>query len=345
MASGKVRTIFKSATQQFWPLFGPDGKTVFMTTIDGKGSNTPNLFRVSVDGEAPKAITHYTNDAVRWPAIARNGALLAYLYDGDLYTVKPDGSEGSKLKIFARSDDKVNNQEMVKLTQEATEVELSPDGKQLALVLRGDIWLVPIAGGDAKRLTDNPANDSDITWSPDNAKIVFVSDRNNQTDVYTIDVKTKALTRITNDGAVESNPQFSPDGKSISFAKAGDAPGLYVAASSGSQTPIKLSAGNGNNNFGTGVTSHSWSPDSKWVAFSRMDRYESRDIFVVPAVGGAAINVTRYPENNDDPKWTPDGKRLLVLSDRNGLPQLFQLPPRTGKRRAAGRRGQEETRP
>ena len=91
----------------------------------------------------------------------------------------------------------------------------SPDGKQIAFVLRGEIWLIPVAGGDAKRLTDDPANDNDIVWSPDGKRLIFVSDRGNQPDLYAMDVATKAITRLTNDMVSESAPHFSPDGKWI----------------------------------------------------------------------------------------------------------------------------------
>src|SRR5579884_1061460 len=337
LATRKAHTLLKTDTQQFWPRYTPDGKSVIIDTIYGKG-DTPNLWRVPVDGGEPHQITHYTSDAVRYPDLARNGSLLTYLLTGALYTCKPDGSDAKRISIIVRSDDKTINQENITLTNEATESELSPDGKQLALVLRGNIWLVPVTGGDATRLTDDPYNDSDINWSPDSTKIVLTSDRGSQVDVYTLDVKTKKLTRMTDDTAVETNPTFSPDSKWISFARASadlSGTGLYLIPSSGGPER-RLAAGNGNNDFGNGITAHVWSPDSKWLAFSRMDPYHTRDIWVVPAIGGPEVNVTRYPGENDNPHFTPDGRRLLFVSDRNGPLMLFQVPLETEDDQAAG---------
>ena len=320
--TGKVRTLVKTNTQQFWPLYSADGKSVYVTMLYGN-SNTPNLYRVPLEGGAPAPVTKYTTDAVRFPAIARNGSAIAYLYNGDLYVAQPDGQNAKKVSIICHSDDKVNNQERRVVSAGANEVELSPDGKQLALVIQGDIWLIPTKGGDASRLTDDPANDNDILWSPDGTRIVFISDRGNQPDVYTLDVKTKAVTRLTNDGDTEANPQWSPDGKWISFAKAGAQPGLYVMSATGGDKPRLLAAGNGNNNNGQGITSHVWSPDSRWVAFARMDRFATTDIWVIPAVGGTAVNVTRYPDANVQPRFTKDGRNLLFISSRGGL---YRLP-------------------
>ena len=140
-----------------------------------------------------------------------------------------------------------------------------------------------------------------------------------------MDVKTKATTRLTNDSASESGPLFSPDGKTISYARAGSQPGLYLVAAVGGDSR-RLAEGNGNNNFGVGITSHAWSPDSKWVAFARMDRFENTDIWLVPAVGATATNVTRYPGDNAAPQFTRDGRTLLFISARNGPEILFKLP-------------------
>lgn len=322
--SGKVRTLLKTNTQQLWPLWSPDGKSVYITMIYGANS-TPNLWRVPLQGGEPQAVTRYTRGAVRFPAIARNGSLLTFVYEGDLYTVHPDGSGLTRLSVIARSDDKVNNQERQVLTQEAVESEPSPDSKQLALVLRGRVWLLPAAGGEAKPLTDGAGADADILWSPDGARLALVSDREGQPDLYLVDVKTKALIRLTTDGNAKSNATWSPDGKFVCFARAGASPGLYIVPSTGGESR-RLAEGNGNNDHGIGITSHAWSPDSRWVAFARMDRLGNRDIWVVPAVGGAAVNVTRYPGRNIDPQFTRDGRKLVFLSDRNGFGQIYRIP-------------------
>jgi tricorn protease len=325
LATGRVRQVLSTPAQQFWPLYAPDGRSLFITTIYGR-SNTPNIWRVPLDGGPPQAVTHYTTDAVRWPSIARNGSLICYLYKGDIYTVKPDGSDAHPLTIYAPSDSPVQNTEQMVLHDGADESHLSPDGKTLALVLKGNIWLVPTTGGDAERLTNNIANNNDLTWSPDGTRIGFISDVGNQPDLYTIDVKTKQITRLTNDMAQESNTNWSPDGVYIAYAKAGPKPGLYVVRAAGGELERMVAAGNGDNLYGTGINSFAWSPDSKWLAFSRMDRYGTRDIWVVPSVGGTPVNITAYPNNNADPQFTRDGKYLIFISDRNGTPQLFRLP-------------------
>ena len=325
LATKTTRPALKSDAQQFWPLFSPDSRSVFVTTLHGD-NKTPNLWRVPVNGGEPKAITRYTTDAVRFPAIARNGSLISYLYNGDIYTVHLDGADAHKVNTIIRTDDKVNNTEHQTLTT-SDGGEISPDMKQFALLIKGALWLVPSSGGTATQLTPADGHYEDFAWSPDGTKIVTISDRGNQTDVYVIDTKTKALTRLTNDADTESDTHYAPDGKTVSFVKAGSMPGLYVAPADGSAPARRVAIGNGinNENYGLGITSHAWSPDSRWLAFVRTDRYENHDLWVVPTVGGEAVNVTRYPGFYSEPTFTPDGKKLLFITDRNGLPGLFKV--------------------
>jgi Tol biopolymer transport system component/C-terminal processing protease CtpA/Prc len=323
LTTNAVKTVLTSNAQQFFPLFSGDGKSLFITTIIGN-SNTPNLWRLSLAGGEPKQVTKYTTDAVRSPQIARNGSLLTYLYNGDIYTIRPDGSDAKRVNILVRTDDKVNARQRQVLTGGA-ETLLSPDGKQIALVLKGGLWVMPSGGGDAKRLTIQDGNYADIAWSPDSSHIVVISDRGGQTDVYTLDVASKTLTRISNDDAVESDTHWSPDGKYVSYSKAGPNAGLYIApAAGGAERRVAESAGN--NEFGRGIISHSWAPDSRWIAFGRSDKIGTIDIWVVPTVGGSPINVTRYPGINNEPKFTRDGRKLVFVSTRGNAEQIYQLP-------------------
>ena len=324
LTNNSAKTLLTTNTQQFFPLFSGDGKSLYVTTIYGN-SNTPNLYRIPITGGEPKQITKYTTDAVRSPQIAHNGSLLTYLYNGDINTVKPDGSDAKRVNILIRTDDKVNNQKQQVLTNGAGTM-LSPDGKQIALMLKGAIWVMPAAGGEAKRLTIQDGNYDDIAWSPDSTHIAVVSDRDGNTDVYSLEVSTKSLTRLTNDDAVESDTQYSPDGKYISYTKAGPQAGLYIAPALGGSPERRIAESQGNNSFDRGIINHAWSPDNRWLAFARSDKIGTVDIWVVPVAGGSPINITRYPGVNIEPKFTRDGRKLLFLSSRGGSSQLYQLP-------------------
>ena len=323
-ATGKAKPLLKSNSQQYWPLFSKDSKSLYITTILGQG-NTPNLWLAPVSGGEPKQITKYKTDAVRYPSFARKGSKLSYLWNGDLIICEPDGSSPKKVDIFARTDEKTNRTEKQVLHDGLAESEISPDGKQFALVLRGALWLLPVTGGDAVRLTESDAAYNDITWSPDNSKLALLSDKSGVPEVYTLDIKSKELKKLTNDATEKSNPTWSPDGKWVSFANSGKAAGLYLVPSAGGVVPRFLAEGNGTTTLGIGLSAHAWSPDSRWIAFTKIGANLSRDVWIVPAIGGVPVNVTHDPGSASQVQFSKDGKRLFFISDRDGLPLVQQL--------------------
>ena len=333
LATGKVARVTEYEGMDIWPMYSGDGKTLYYVS-DRFTPGVHNLVSSPASGGTPRSLTKFTEGAVRWPSISRGGESIVFERDGDLYVTAVSGGQPSKVRVVAPSDDKENQVTRLTLAGGATEVEVSPDGKTLALVVRGEIWTIPAdKGGDAARLTDNPANDYDVFWSPDGSKLAFVSDRNGQFDIFTLDVKSKALKTISAHADDENTPKWSPDGKSLAFLRSGKTGGLYVADADGAGEPRRAAESLGNNLFGpgmyaSGISSFNWSPDGKWLAFSRTDVRHTEDLWLVPASGGQPRNLTYYPGRNNSPEWTSDGKYITFLSsrDRPSGYDLYALP-------------------
>jgi len=329
LATGKVTRVTDYDGMDMWPAYSADGQRIYYAS-DRLTPGTPNLVASPVAGGRPALVTRHAGDAVRWPSVARDGSAAVYLYGGAMWVVDLKTQVSRKVDVIARSDTKQNNLMRLALTSGATEMEVSPDGKTLALVVRGDIWAIPSdKGGDARRLTQEPANDYDIWWSPDSKRLVFLSDRDGVFNVYSLDVASLAVKRLSSGLHEESTPKFSPDGKWVSFLRSGPQGGLYVVPADGSAPPRRVTESRGNNLFGVGIKSYSWSPDSKWLAFARRDATGTSDIWVTPLDGGEPTNITHYPGDNDSPEWSSDGKFLVFDSDRDrreGGSDLYALP-------------------
>src|SRR5262245_25283172 len=154
------------------PMWAPDGQTIYYVS---EVFGTPaNIVRTRADGKGkPEALTHHADDGVRRARLSGNGEWIVYECGPDLWVVATKGGTPRRIPIEVHADDKVNPERTVTFTQGASEFALSADEKHVAFSVHGELFLMPIGGGKATRLTDHPANDHGIAWSPDSKKLIF----------------------------------------------------------------------------------------------------------------------------------------------------------------------------
>ena len=99
-----------------------------------------------------------------------------------------------------------------------TEPSLSPDRKEIAFVSGGDVWTVPSTGGVAALLVSHPATESRPMFSPDGAKLAFVSTRTGSGDIYVLTLATGELKRLTYDDGLDQLDGWSRDGAWLYFS-------------------------------------------------------------------------------------------------------------------------------
>src|SRR5689334_17699260 len=92
---------------------------------------------------------------------------------------------------------------------------ISPDGRFVAFVHAADIWIVPVEGGTAERLTANPSGHSSPRFSPDGQQIAFTSGRTGQGDIYTLPLRGGAVRRVTFHDAASMVEDWAADGRAI----------------------------------------------------------------------------------------------------------------------------------
>lgn len=329
ITTGKPERLTYYEGNDWFPMVSPDGTLYFVSDRTG----VFNIWRMPLSGTRDKGqwtgkakVEQVTNhaDRVLYPNLSRDGRFIVYEHDFSLWVVPTKGGKPKRLTIFAPSDEPQNRLQRLTLTSQATQFALSPDGKQVAFVVRGEIFVVNVErGGEAKRITDHPYRDFDIDWSPDGRKLAFISERDGNREVYIVDVRTRELRRLTNTpDAAESNPEWSPTGNYVAFVRGPFGRQLcWVDVNTGEEKVVVE---------GPFIGEFAWSPDGRWICFNRRDPANNvTDLYIVPWNGGEPVNVTRMPYWNGSIVWTKDGKNIVFRSNRtDNNVDIYVLPDR-----------------
>jgi len=308
------------------PMWGADGRTLYFTSE--RDDRVMNVWKVEVWLPAPGSegvpsagtavqVTHHDADGVQFASISADGALIAYEWNAGVWKLRlPDGAP-EEVRILAPSDLKWNDELRTTLSG-VTEFALSPDEDELAVVMRGEVYVFSFDDGEtdrSQRVTETPARERDIAWMPDGGTLLFASDREGNYDLYAVRsaedgekrlsraVK-RDVTRLTDSPDDDFEPAPSPDGKAIAY-KNGDE-FLWIMGPDGKGKRQLLPDAE--------ILHFDWSPDSRWIALSLTTMGHKEDVFIVPAAGGEAVNATLHPNDDFQPRWTDDGKRLTFAS-------------------------------
>ncbi|HXG12942.1 MAG TPA: S41 family peptidase [Gemmataceae bacterium] len=324
------------------PMWSPDGRFVYYVS---EYHGTPaNIVRQDAEGKSPpQPVTFHKDDAVRRARISADGRWIVYECGCDLWVASTsEGLPPRKLAIEVHADDKSNTEVTETFTRGAAEFALNKDETHIAFVVHGEIFLQKLSSNArAVRLTNSPAYDHGVSWSPDSQKILFLSDRSGYEDIYLlesgdpdhpklVEAHQFKVTRLTDTSDPEHGASFSPDGKRIAFLRAGK---LWTMHPDGSNAKVLVNE--------TQVFDYEWSPDSKWIAFARADGSFASELYIVPADGSEPPrNVTRHATYNGDVSWSADGKKLGFISQRRRGPGMFilalQKPAAAGAPAASG---------
>jgi Tol biopolymer transport system component len=211
----------------------------------------------------------------------------------------------------------------------------SPDGREIAFVSAGEIWVVSASGGEAHLLVSHEADESRPLYSPDGTRLAFTSNRNGDDDIYVLTLATGDVRRVTYGDAGEELDAWSPDGEWIYFADGRGDPGGHpdiwrVAASGG--TPLRVLADRYAPEFHAAV-----SPDGRTLAFAGTARMaqgqwwrHGHSHIDESEIWLATVDETpRYRQlsesgsKNVSPMWSPDGREVVYVSDRSGSENLW----------------------
>lgn len=308
------------------PVVSPDGSVVYFLSERGGGSM--NVYAMELASPANiSRVTDFSTHPVRFLSQAADGTM-AFTYDGEIYTCNPATSaKPAKVRIDVVTD---TDEPVEKLrVRGADEAEASPDGKQIAFVNRGEVFVTSVEYPSVRQITFTPENESDVTWGKNSRELYYTSLRDGKYNIYTAKIgrpedpnfsnatliEEKAL--FPNDGVDRTRPVISPDGKQLAFIQ--DRNNLMVMDLK-SKKVRRLTDGSTHAHRNKGFRAH-WSPDSRWIAIEYIQPQHDPygDIAVIEVATGKLTKITETGYFDESPRWVLDGKALLFLSERYGM--------------------------
>jgi Tol biopolymer transport system component/C-terminal processing protease CtpA/Prc len=296
-----------SGGKNMWPMWSGDGRAVYYVS-DRSGAQ--NIWSRAPGGQA-KPITHFKDGRVLWPNISYDGRVIVFEHDFTIWKLDIASLQASEIKITRRGLPAGPSTERLTLTSQIQEMQLSPDGKKVAFITHGEVFAASAKdGGDAARVTDTGAAESQLNWSPDSRRLVYVSNRDGAPHLFLYDFTTNTETPLTRGAATDTTPRFSPDGKLIAFVR--DARELRILNAQSKEERAVATASFERQPF-ISERPFTWSPDSRWLAFLTVSGKLFRNVQIVPAAGGEARPVSFLANSQGGTvSWSPDGTFLLL---------------------------------
>jgi len=322
------RVTSAGGAKELWPMWSNDGRSLFYVS-DRSGAQ--NVWTTTPGRSDARRLSNFTDGRVLWPSISYDGREVVFEHNFAIWKLDTASGKAGEVVITRRGASAGPAVERQRLNDQISELQLSPDGKKVAFVVRGEVFAASASdGGDAARVSNSAAEEYQIAWAPDSRRLVYVSDRDGVPHLFAYDFTSNSETQLTRDAADDTTPRFSPDGKSLAFIRG--AKELRVMDVAAKTDRVVKTAIFERPPLGS-ARPFVWSPDGKWIAYIPIAENQFKNVSVV-AVDGGASGSASYLANvfSNTISWSPDGAYILFDSgQRTESTQLARvdLIPRT----------------
>ncbi|HEV2915114.1 MAG TPA: PDZ domain-containing protein [Pyrinomonadaceae bacterium] len=271
---------------------------------------TMNVFAYDTRTKRTRKVTNHTDYDVLWPSGA--GDRLVYEAGGYIYRLDTgsDHEERVPIKVYGDFPDTVAYFQNVKSNIET--YSISPSGVRALFGARGDVFTAPAKEGEVRNLTNSQGvRELAPAWSPDARSVAYLSDRSGEYEIYVRPSDgTGDERRVTTDGDIWRFPAvWSPDSTMLAY---GDKKQRlrYVNVATGRTVEVDHSSNND-------ITNYSWSPDSRWLAYTKVGDNQFSEIWIYSLASGQARKLTGGMTSDTEPVFDPKGRYLYFLSNRD----------------------------
>lgn len=314
LATSRTAPVAHSTRTERDPMWIGD-MIYFVSDRDG----TLNLYSFDPRSQTVQQLTTSTTWDVRWASSDARGSIV-YEFGGELRVFDTRTGQDRAVPITVPNDGVAMRPARMSAERNIEDFALSPKGERAVFVARGDVFTLPIEKGPTRNLTNSSnAHDKAARWSPDGRTIAFVSDATGEEQLYLVDQagegQPTALT--TQFAAMLSDPVWSPDSRRLAIS---DKDGKVYVVTVADRKVVQVA----HSTEGM-VMDYDWSPEGAYLAFSMVDRNETRSLYLWRAADGTLHRVTDNAFSEWGPAWDPDGNYLYFLSTRQFAPQISNV--------------------
>lgn len=308
-ATKKTINITDNPAQDIIPMWGGD-KIYFLSDRDE--NKRMNLFVYDLNSKATKKLTNFTDFDIKFPSIGKKA--IVFENGGELYRFDLATETAEKVIVYIKEDQLGAREELVDVSKNVSNFEISPDGNRALFGARGDVFTVPAKHGQTRNLTaTSGVHERNSKWSPDGKWIAYVSDATGEDEIYMVaqDGSQPAQKITTGNETYIYTIYWSPDSKKILWAdrrqrlRYVDITGKKIVEVA--QNPVWE------------YSDYTWSPDSKWIAFRQNEETINR-IYLYSLDQKNTFPVTDVWYSSDSPAFSSDGKYLFFSSNRDFNP-------------------------
>ena len=298
------------------PLWLKDGSGFYY--VCGKGGHF-NLWKHEFTTSTDTQITNHTDSNVMFPVISMDRSTIVYRHLFHYYRLDTKTNKSKRLTLKHNLALKSNKPKDTALNK-TDDADFSPSGLEIAFSAKGNIFAMDTVLREPVQLTHTAGYETNIYFGDKGRAIYFISDDGITTSINKItksdpsqywwetdSVKTSTLVESEPKSTIKSFTP-SPDGKFIGYSTA--AGKLFIYDLKTKKNRLVTQSWN--------TPSFNWSPNSEWITYSIQNNNFNSDIYLVPTDGSQEpVNVTKHPDNEFAPSFSPDGKKLAFIGKRH----------------------------
>lgn len=307
------------------PHWTKDGNSLYFLS---ERAGDFNVFRMPAQqGAQAQQLTTFSDHPVRHLSVSQDGTM-AFSWHGDIFTLT-EGGQPRRLDITIAVDGREPETEQRTERGGATEFAVAPSGKEVAFIVRGEVFVTSTDFGTTRRITDTPEQERSVSFSSDGRTLLYASERDGSWNVYettlldddelyffsatSFEEKPVIATE-----AEEFQPRYSPDGEKIAYLH--DRHEIRVFDIESGATNVAL-PGDKFYSYSDGDHWFDWSPDSQWLVthlYSKA-RVFYGEVGLVRADGtGEVIDISNSGYDDGRPRFAMEGGAIIWASDRYG---------------------------